>query len=89
MALERIGIGGLCKLICKVESSEHGNPQRVDCAALRRNGAHLRVDARSQLSDMIRVLAREVIGLVVDLNRNVFDRFAGLFLRHPVLHLIS
>jgi hypothetical protein len=88
MTLERIGIGGLRKLIGKIQSSEHGHAEGVDCAALRGYSAHFCVHARSQLPDMIRVLAREVIGLVVDLNRDVFDCFAGLFLRHPVLHLI-
>ncbi len=58
--------GGLRKLVGEIERGEHGNAQGIDCAAVRRDGAHLAVDQIREMADVVGILAAQMIRLVVD-----------------------
>jgi hypothetical protein len=77
MAQPRIGAAGLRQLVGQIQRGQHGHAQRVHGAALRGHGAHLRVHRSASSRNVLRVLAGEVIGLVVDLNGDVPARIAA------------
>ncbi len=66
MAQASIRAGGLRKFVGQIESRQHSHSQRVDGVTLRGHGAHLGVDIFCDLANMLRIMASEVIGLIVD-----------------------
>ncbi len=59
------------QLVGDVEGGEHGYAQRIDSGAVGGDGAHFRVDEVGELLDVNRILATQVVGLVVDFNGDV------------------
>jgi hypothetical protein len=76
------------ELIGKIQRGQHGHAQRINGAALRCDSAHLGIDARSQVANMLRILAREVIDLVVNFNGHITVGIASFFLGHDHSHSI-
>jgi len=82
MARLRIHNAGLTQFIGQVQRGQHSHAQRVHRAAMRRHRAHLGVDARGQFANVVRVLAGEMVDLIVDFNGHKISRTAVLSLSH-------
>jgi hypothetical protein len=65
---------GLREFVGEVERRQDGYPQLIDSAPLGSDSAHFGVHLGGQFADVVRILSREVIGLIVDLNRDVIGR---------------
>ena len=72
MALRGIGRARLRKLVGEVQRGQHGHAQRVRGTPLRCHCAHLCIHLARQLLNVRRIVAGQVIELIVDLNRYKF-----------------
>ncbi len=77
---------------------KYGYAQRVHGAALRCNCPHLGVNLRGQRTNVLGILTGKMIGLIVDLNRNVIGAvlfswsnscLQGIELREEPLHALT
>src|SRR6478609_6762285 len=74
------GLAGLRKLVGKIQRGEDRDAKRIHGSSLGGHGAHFRVHLGGQLADVIRVVAGQMVRLVVDLDRHVIG---GGFVHTP------